>query len=73
MWLMQPLTKCFLWVPCSHDSVLGLSQQGLQPACNGVAAGDAAGVADAARWDNDAAVTPISQFLDTNPFPGSGP
>lgn len=25
MWLMQLVTKCFLWVPCSHNSVLGLS------------------------------------------------
>lgn len=73
MRMMQPLTKSFLRVPCSHNSVRSLSQQGLQPACDGVAAGDAAGVADAARQDKDPTVTPISKFLATNPFPGSAP
>lgn len=72
-WLMQPLTKCFLQVPCSHNSVLSLSQQGLQPPCDGVAVGDAAGVADAARQDKDPAVTPISQFLAKTLFLVQGP
>lgn len=63
---MQPLTKRFLQVPGSHNSVLSLSQQGLQPACAGVAAGDAA------HQDKDTAVTPVSQFWATNPIPVLG-
>lgn len=60
--------KMLLQVPGSHNSVLSPSQQGLQPACAGVAAG----VADAAHQDEDAAVSPISQFWATNPIPGLG-
>lgn len=41
-----------------------LSLQGLQPACDGVPAGNAGGVADAARQDKDPTVTPTwSQTL----------